>query len=108
MLNKYQSHIGAIRMLRFVNRRLGRNAFQSHIGAIRIRCGRTKKMSSKHFNPTLVQLESKFRRVMKIFSMLFQSHIGAIRIKPEQSKQIQRAFDFNPTLVQLEYLRYSI
>ena len=56
-------------------------AFQSHIGAIRMQ---------------MEKLESRTEKA-------FQSHIGAIRIESLQTT-LKRKLDFNPTLVQLEFL----
>ena len=53
--------------------------FQSHIGAIRIETKLYGQVTQEHFNPTLVQLESRRQGFFQIYKD-----------------------NFNPTLVQLE------
>ena len=77
--------------------------FQSHIGAIRIRWVGGLSLDRSYFNPTLVQLELELSDWTRVsLGAAFQSHIGAIRIsKSLREKNTKR--NFNPTLVQLEF-----
>ena len=55
--------------------------FQSHIGAIRILTDSQPALHlSGDFNPTLVQLELAQQLDATLTASVFQSHIGAIRI----------------------------
>ena len=63
--NKFQSHIGAIRMPFKTKQELFLEFISIHIGAIRIFSQMLERYPAKHFNPTLVQLEYEQKRAIE-------------------------------------------
>ena len=100
----FQSHIGAIRIHRCFGCRRSVFLFQSHIGAIRIPLKSPNTILSSWFQSHIGAIRIQYSQTVKDLQLKFQSHIGAIRIMNGSSPMLLREIDFNPTLVQLEYL----
>ena len=99
---RFQSHAGSIET-DMPPDGIGRSntGFQSHAGSIEAPLPQCPGLVEWCFNPTLVRLRPKFRRLRQGWPLKFQSHAGSIEAGCPTAGQARAIPGFNPTLVRL-------